>query len=913
MSSHGGSAARTAELLDATGRLAAALTAEAVSETLLEVSDEVFAAASAVVYVANDRGEQTLLGWRGADDVKARWPVLTATSPVPLAEAIENRQPIWLEDHLAAIDRYPNLARSPVQFQASAALPLLHGDRVVGGFALGFAAVHHFDKPEREALRTLASQAAVAIERARLFRVTREAEESHRRLVAELSETLRLNELLAGVLAHDLRNPLNAILMAAQLAGFRDKEGRMAKPLERIMTSGERMGRMVSQLLDFTRIRLGRGMPLDWKACDLDAVIQHVVDELESGRPQSSIAIERTGDTRGAWDEDRLGQLFSNLAGNALEHGGGEVKVQIDGTDIRRISVSIHNSGVIPAALLPRLFEPLVGREHRSKGQGLGLGLFIAEHIARSHGGGITVESNEAEGTTFRVSLPREPPVVKPRETAPLKGVRDDARFRLLVESVKDYAIFLLDPDGRIQTWTAGAELIKGYRADEIVGQHISVFYTPEDRLAGKPQTLLGAAARLGRVEDESWRVRKDGSRFWADVVITALRDGAGGLTGFAKVTRDLSARKRAEEDLRRSEQRVRLIVDSIKDYAICVLDPRGLVSSWNSGAERTMGYTASEILGKHLSTFYSPEDVAAGKCDDELDIAERDGRFEDEGWRVRKDGTTFWANVIITALRNDAGVLVGFAQVTRDLTARRKLEEERIRVAQANEAIRLRDEFLAIASHELKTPLTGLQMQLEALGGHLGGSDPKVARHIVRASRSGDRLAELVESLLDVSRLSQGELELHRERFDLAAVVGDLAESTAEVAAKSGSRIISRIPASVPGSWDRPRIAQVVTNLLENAIKYGCGQPIEVSLVARDGDAVLEVRDHGPGIPGEDFARLFERFERAGSIRHHGGLGLGLYLVREIVAAHGGSVAAANAASGGACFTVHLPVEAAA
>jgi PAS domain S-box-containing protein len=254
----------------------------------------------------------------------------------------------------------------------------------------------------------------------------------------------------------------------------------------------------------------------------------------------------------------------------------------------------------------------------------------------------------------------------------------DDERFRLLVESVKDYAIFLLNPTGVVQTWNAGAERIKGYRADEIIGQHFSRFYRPED--LWKCEHALERARRHGRVEDEGWRVRKDGSLFWAMVVITCLRDAAGEVVGFAKVTRDMSERRTAEEALRQSEERYRVLVESVRDYAIFRLDTRGNIATWNAGAERIKGYRAEEIVGQHFSKFYPSDDVAAGKCEMELELAARDGRFEDEDWRIRKDGSRFWANVVITALRDESGELSGFAKVTRDLTERKQAEEERLR-----------------------------------------------------------------------------------------------------------------------------------------------------------------------------------------------------------------------------------------
>ncbi|HET7540076.1 MAG TPA: PAS domain S-box protein [Polyangiaceae bacterium] len=256
-----------------------------------------------------------------------------------------------------------------------------------------------------------------------------------------------------------------------------------------------------------------------------------------------------------------------------------------------------------------------------------------------------------------------------------------ESSLRLLVEQITDYAIFALDVAGQVATWNAGAQRIKGYTASEIIGRHFSQFYRPEDRW--KCAVELEAARRDGHVEDEGWRVRKDGSLFWADVVITCLRAADGTIIGYGKVTRDLSERKEAQERLRQADERFRLLVQSVEDYAIFLLDARGHVASWNVGAERIKGYRAEEILGQHFSRFYPPEDVAAGKCELELRVAAEQGRIEDEGFRVRKDGTRFWANVVITALRNPAGELVGFAKVTRDLTERRAAEAARLELGQ--------------------------------------------------------------------------------------------------------------------------------------------------------------------------------------------------------------------------------------
>jgi PAS domain S-box-containing protein len=250
-------------------------------------------------------------------------------------------------------------------------------------------------------------------------------------------------------------------------------------------------------------------------------------------------------------------------------------------------------------------------------------------------------------------------------------------RFQLLAEGMHDYAMFLLDCDGGIVSWNAASQQMKGYTPQEIIGRNFSIFYPAEDLVAGKPAMQLESALAHGRCEDQGWRIRADGSRFWASVLITPLRTAAGELRGFSKLVRDISERRRLEETLRESEERFRLLVGGLEEYGIFLLDREGNVASWNAGARRIKGYEANEIIGRHFSVFYPPEDVAAGKPAMELKLATQQGRCEDEGWRIRADGTRFWASVLITALKDSSGNLLGFSKLTRDTSERKLLEEQ--------------------------------------------------------------------------------------------------------------------------------------------------------------------------------------------------------------------------------------------
>jgi PAS domain S-box-containing protein len=503
---------------------------------------------------------------------------------------------------------------------------------------------------------------------------------------------------------------------------------------------------------------------------------------------------------------------------------------------------------------------------------------------------------------------------------------RDD--LHLLIDSVTDYAIFLLDPSGRVVSWNTGARRIKGYEAGEIIGEHFSKFYLPEDVAAGKPEQELAIARQVCRVEDEGWRVRKDGSLFWANVVITALWDDQGLLRGFGKVTRDLTQRRASEVELRRAEQRFHQLVDAVADYSIFMLDSTGHVATWNPGARKTKGYEASEIIGRHFSAFYTPEDRQRGKPEQVLETVRREGRFEEEGWRVRKDGTRFWANIVINMLRNEQGQAVGFAKVTRDLTTRRAAEETARELAReqaaravaesmarkAEEANRIKDEFLATVSHELRTPLNAIvgwssilrQRQL----------DPAVSRAIEIIERNAHAQVKIIEDILDVSRIITGKLRIDPRPTDLISITNQAIEVVRHSA--SAKQIIVDFPQSTEECsfvGDPERVQQVVWNLLSNAIKFtSSGGSVHIDVQRTDAGVTLSVTDTGLGIDPDFLPYLFERFKQGDSstTRRFGGLGLGLAIVRHIAELHGGSVSASSAGRGhGSTISVTFPLRA--
>lgn len=479
-----------------------------------------------------------------------------------------------------------------------------------------------------------------------------------------------------------------------------------------------------------------------------------------------------------------------------------------------------------------------------------------------------------------------------------------EAYFAQLVAGVQDYAIFLLDATGHIRSWNAGAERIKGYRAEEILGQHFSRFYPEEMKASGWPGKELEEAARQGRFEDEGWRLRKDGTHFWANVVITALRDQAGEVLGFLKITRDLSERKQIEDGLRHSEERFRLLIESVEEYAIFMLDPQGHVMSWNVGAHRIKGYTAAEIIGRHFSCFYPPDDVAQGKPGRELESALRDGQAQDEGWRVRKDGSRFWAHVVITPVYDSKRQLTGFAKVTRDLTERQK-------ISSLQEVDRQKNEFLAMLAHELRNPLAPIRNALYILKSPKADAAISLeARELME--RQVQHLVRLVDDLLDVSRIMQGRIELKREPLDISTVIAQAVETAKPLMEAQGHKLtIGLPPGPVRVHADLIRLSQALSNILINAAKYSDrNSPVALTTALEGQDVVIKVRDWGVGIAPDMLPRIFDLFVQSDRslARSQGGLGIGLSLVRKLVELHGGQVTAHSEGPGkGAEFVIRL------
>jgi PAS domain S-box-containing protein len=492
-----------------------------------------------------------------------------------------------------------------------------------------------------------------------------------------------------------------------------------------------------------------------------------------------------------------------------------------------------------------------------------------------------------------------------------------------------NFSSIATDEKGVIQLFNVGAERMLGYAAAEVLDK-----ITPAD--ISDPQEVIARAGVLSRelgttitpgfdalafkasrgIEDiyELTYIRKDGSRFPAIVSVTALRDEEGAIIGYLLIGTDNSARKHVEEKLRWTEESFRLMVESVSDYAIVMLDPEGRVVSWNTGAERIKGYATEEILGVHFARFYLEADVEGGKPQHDLDLAALNGRYEDEGWRVRKDGSTFWANVVFTAIRDQAGSLRGFAKLTRDLTERNKVEAILTTArAIAEKANLAKSDFLSSMSHELRSPLNAILGFAQLMESDVPPATAAQAESIAQILHAGWYLLDLINEILDLAVIESGKLSMSLEPVSLTEVMLECQLMIEPLAQRRGiSMTFPTLDEPHSVRADRTRIKQVLLNLLTNAIKYNqVGGSVVVDCCTSDkpGHVRVTVTDTGAGLPPDKVAQLFEPFNRLGqSGQGEEGTGIGLVVSKRLVELMEGVIGVESTVGTGSVFWVELP-----
>lgn len=517
--------------------------------------------------------------------------------------------------------------------------------------------------------------------------------------------------------------------------------------------------------------------------------------------------------------------------------------------------------------------------------------------------------------------------------TGEMRQLKPDQLYHKMIEEIEDYAIILLDKEGIIQNWNKGAEKIKQYTETEVVGRSFQMFYMPQDRAAGIPHMLLKQAAVEGRAVHEGWRVRKDGTKFWGYIILTALHDAKGGIIGYTKITRDLTEKKLAEDKLKntaealqrlnkelvKSEERYQKMIAEVQDYAIILLDEDGNILNWNAGAEKIKGYKADEIIGLNFRLFYLPQDQANRLPEKLIETAIRENRALHEGWRVRKDGTMFWGSIVITALHDDNGDVIGFSKVTRDLTERKQTEEqlqEYLRTLEMqNQEL---EQFAYIASHDLQEPLRKIRTFADIIQQNM--DDRAVAiRYLEKLDNSAQRMSELIASILNYSRLS---LE-SQEPVDLNGIIQQVKTDLELAIAETSADIqVDNLP-MVNGNV--MQLVQLFTNLINNSIKFCITQPVltiackivhqkdidsNASILAGGSSYAISVTDNGIGFDQQYSEQIFSVFQRLHSKQVYAGTGIGLAVCKRIMEYHNGFIKAHGNEGSGATFIVYFPMH---
>lgn len=520
---------------------------------------------------------------------------------------------------------------------------------------------------------------------------------------------------------------------------------------------------------------------------------------------------------------------------------------------------------------------------------------------------------------------------------------KSEARQYRMIDEIQDYAIILMDPEGNIENWNRGGERIKGYKAEEIIGKNFRLFYTKEDKASGLPEKLLHQAEKEGRVNHEGWRIRKDGRRFWASVTITALHNEENAIIGYSKITRDLTARKTAEdlnnnygeelrkknEALRRSEERYHRMVQEVQDYAILSLSKDGIIENWNKGAENIKGYRAEEVIGKSFKIFYTYADQRDGLPERLLRQALEQGKVAYEGWRVRKDGSSFWGSVVITALHDDDGHVIGFTKVTRDLTEKKTNEDalmnaSAVLTAKNLELERMNQElssFAYISSHDLQEPLRKIQMFSDRLVQFESDNlSEKGKEYLGRMRKGASRMQKLIQDLLAYSRTSTE--ERHFEYVDFMEVIKQ-AEADLEDGISQKNAVVQY--GHLPKLFVIPfQFHQLIVNLLSNALKFsreGIQPVITIKADIVEGSHLqlplreqkmryhhIRILDNGIGFDPKYTGKIFEVFQRLHGRSEYSGTGIGLAICKRIVENHGGAITAESELGKGSTFHVYLP-----
>ena len=493
--------------------------------------------------------------------------------------------------------------------------------------------------------------------------------------------------------------------------------------------------------------------------------------------------------------------------------------------------------------------------------------------------------------------------------------------YHKMIEEIQDYAIILLDKNGFIRNWNKGAEKIKLYTESEILGKHFSIFYLQEDLDNNLPQKLINQATTTGRAAQEGWRKRKDGTKFWSSVTITAIHDDNQNVIGFSKVTRDLTDKKKAEDALKISEERYQRMIAEVQDYAIILLDENGYIKNWNAGAEKIKGYKSEEIIGEHFSIFYPMEDRVNNLPGRLLQVAREKGKATHEGWRVRKEGSRFWGTIVITALHGRDNNVIGFSKVTRDLTEKKIAEEKLLAYTTQLEIQNSElEQFAFVASHDLQEPLRKIQTFTELIRTNYD-NEAFVKRYFEKLNKSANRMALLVKSLLNYSRLSRDKLQ--KTKIDLNTVLAETKEDLELLIEEKNANITSAILPMVIG--DATQLGQLFSNLISNSLKFSKNNPlieITVKTVSKDNIADAPVplvnknyfeinfKDNGIGFEQQYDNLIFSLFQRLHGNDEYAGTGIGLALCKKIAENHNGFIKAHGEPDKGATFSIYLPAN---